>query len=191
MQDYNQYVTAINKIFDYIAKMKAGWNSQDNMNYIDKVETFQTAVTGNAEAFKTPPTFSPETENSSDGAVEANIAVQQLEQTPQALESDTTVNISSEEPSPESEQTTPSINIPKLDSPEEEEKEEEEENDNLSSPITSFSNETIAATTSSSSDTGIVADIPNFSQQAVSIELGPSTEAELPKVPEAEVKEVE
>ena len=34
MSEYKQYVTAINKIFDYLAKMKAGWNSQDNLNYI-------------------------------------------------------------------------------------------------------------------------------------------------------------
>ena len=37
MNEYNQYVTAINKIFDYLAKMKVGWNSLDNRNYIEKI----------------------------------------------------------------------------------------------------------------------------------------------------------
>ncbi len=35
MSEYNQYVTAINKIFDYLAKLQAGWSSQDNLNYIE------------------------------------------------------------------------------------------------------------------------------------------------------------
>ena len=35
LSEYNQYVTAINKIFDYLSKMKAGWNSLDNNNYIE------------------------------------------------------------------------------------------------------------------------------------------------------------
>ena len=55
MSDYNQYVTAVNKIFDYINKMKAGWNSQDNINYIESIEEYKTAVTENAEKFKLPP----------------------------------------------------------------------------------------------------------------------------------------
>lgn len=54
MQDYNAYVTAVNKIFDYISKMKAGWNSQDNLNYIESIEEYKTAVIGNADIFKTP-----------------------------------------------------------------------------------------------------------------------------------------
>ena len=54
MHDYNQYVTAINKIFDLLAKMKAGWNSQDNFSYIEKVESFQNMVTTTAEVFKQP-----------------------------------------------------------------------------------------------------------------------------------------
>ena len=54
MHDYNQYVTAINKIFDLLAKMKAGWNSPDNFSYIEKVESYQNMVTTCAEAFKQP-----------------------------------------------------------------------------------------------------------------------------------------
>ena len=29
MSDYNKFVTAINKVFDYLNKMKAGWKDQD------------------------------------------------------------------------------------------------------------------------------------------------------------------
>ena len=62
MSDYNQYVTAVNKIFDYITKMKAGWNSQDNINYIESIEEYKSAVTDNAEKFKQPAAPSPNVE---------------------------------------------------------------------------------------------------------------------------------
>lgn len=64
MSDYNAYVTAVNKIFDYIAKMKAGMNSQDNLNYIESIEEYKTAVIGNADIFKTPAAPIQETSNS-------------------------------------------------------------------------------------------------------------------------------
>ncbi len=53
MNEYNQYVTAVNKIFDYLSKMKAGWKSKDNDNYQEKIEEFRSAVISNAEKFKT------------------------------------------------------------------------------------------------------------------------------------------
>ena len=40
MNEYNQYVTTVNKIFDYLEKMKAGWDSLDNLNYIESVEEY-------------------------------------------------------------------------------------------------------------------------------------------------------
>ena len=52
MSDYNQYVTTINKIFDYLAKMKAGWNSIDNKNYIENIEEYKQIVTSVAEKLK-------------------------------------------------------------------------------------------------------------------------------------------
>lgn len=55
MSDYNQYVTAINKIFDYLAKMKAGWNSIDNINYIESIEEYKQTVTSCLESFKAAP----------------------------------------------------------------------------------------------------------------------------------------
>lgn len=54
MNEYNQYVTTVNKIFDYLEKMKAGWDSLDNLNYIESVEEYKNAVIKYAEVFKTP-----------------------------------------------------------------------------------------------------------------------------------------
>ena len=56
MDDYNRYVTAVNKIFDYLEKMKAGWNNLDNKNYIESVEEFKSVVTSKADLMKQPPT---------------------------------------------------------------------------------------------------------------------------------------
>ena len=52
MSDYNTYVTSINKIFDYLSKMKAGWSSLDNKNYIESIEEYKQVVIQNAEKFK-------------------------------------------------------------------------------------------------------------------------------------------
>ena len=52
MSEYNQYVTAINKIFDYLAKMKTGWNNIDNYNYIESIEEYKQIVINNAQGFK-------------------------------------------------------------------------------------------------------------------------------------------
>ena len=52
MSEYNEYVTAINKIFDYLAKMKAGWNSLDNHNYIESIEEYKQAVSNMATIIK-------------------------------------------------------------------------------------------------------------------------------------------
>ena len=64
MSDYNQYITAINKIFDYLAKMKAGWNSPDNKNYIGTIEEYKDIVTNNVNVFKNPSIPKPEESNS-------------------------------------------------------------------------------------------------------------------------------
>lgn len=52
MSEYNQYVTAINKIFDHLAKMKAGWNSQDNISYIENIEEYKSIVANSVSLFK-------------------------------------------------------------------------------------------------------------------------------------------
>ena len=54
MKDYNDYVTAINKIFDYVSKMKAGWNNTDNFANIEKIDEFKSLVANCANDFKKP-----------------------------------------------------------------------------------------------------------------------------------------
>lgn len=51
MSEYNEYVTAINKIFDYLSKMKTGWTSADNKNYIDSIEEYKKVVIKEANKF--------------------------------------------------------------------------------------------------------------------------------------------
>lgn len=53
MSDYNAYVTSVNKIFDYLNKMKAGWSSLDNKNYIESIEEYKAIVVQSANNFKT------------------------------------------------------------------------------------------------------------------------------------------
>ena len=52
MTDFNQYVTSINIIFDYLSKMKAGWSSIDNINYIESIEEYKQIVASSAEKLK-------------------------------------------------------------------------------------------------------------------------------------------
>ena len=44
MTDYDKYVTAVNKIFECLNKMKIVWTSQDNLNYIEKIEAYKNKV---------------------------------------------------------------------------------------------------------------------------------------------------
>ena len=53
MSEYKQYVTAVNKIFEYLAKMRAGWNNLDNINYIDSIEEYKEVIINAANYFKT------------------------------------------------------------------------------------------------------------------------------------------
>ena len=63
MSEYNQYVTAVNKIFDYLSKMKAGWNSQDNLSYIEGIEEYKQEVIAGANIFKNTPPKQEEKKN--------------------------------------------------------------------------------------------------------------------------------
>lgn len=54
MSDYNDYVTAVNKIFDYLNKLRTGWGSQDNISHIENIEEYKRVVVSNAEIFKNP-----------------------------------------------------------------------------------------------------------------------------------------
>lgn len=54
MSEYNDYVTSVNKIFDYLNKMRAGWDSQDNISHIENIEEYKRVVVANVETFKNP-----------------------------------------------------------------------------------------------------------------------------------------
>ncbi len=53
MSDYNQFVMAVNKIFEITAKIKAGWRDQDNINIADSIEDAKTTVVEAAKLFNT------------------------------------------------------------------------------------------------------------------------------------------
>lgn len=53
MSDYNQFVMAVNKIFEVTAKIKAGWKDQDNINIADSIEDAKTTVIEAAKLFNT------------------------------------------------------------------------------------------------------------------------------------------
>jgi len=55
MNEYNAYITAVNKIFDYISKMRTGWSSKDNISYIDSIEEYKQLVVNTLNTFKTSP----------------------------------------------------------------------------------------------------------------------------------------
>lgn len=52
MSDYNKYVSSINKIFEILAKMKTGWSSIDNLNYIETIEEYKQIVSKTADKLK-------------------------------------------------------------------------------------------------------------------------------------------
>ena len=52
MDEYNKYVSAINKIFEHIALTKTNWPDQDNLNYIESIEEYRNIVKDSAEKFK-------------------------------------------------------------------------------------------------------------------------------------------
>ena len=86
MDDYNKYVTDINKIFDYIEKMKAGWNNTDNKNYIETIEDFKGVVTSKAELIKQPPKVKedvPSTENQPQASTQIAVKPTTIQQTQQ------------------------------------------------------------------------------------------------------------
>lgn len=56
MSDYNQFVIAVNKIFEITAKMKQGWKDNDNINLADSIEESKTTVVEAAKLFNTQAT---------------------------------------------------------------------------------------------------------------------------------------
>lgn len=59
MSDYNQFVLAVNKIFEITAKMKQGWKDQDNINIADSIEESKTTVVEAAKLFNTQASGTP------------------------------------------------------------------------------------------------------------------------------------
>ncbi len=53
MSDYNQFVLAVNKIFEITAKLKQGWKDNDNLNIADSIEESKTTVVEAAKLFNT------------------------------------------------------------------------------------------------------------------------------------------
>ena len=41
MTEYEQYVDAVNKIYSYLEMMKTVWTDQDNISYLDNLETYK------------------------------------------------------------------------------------------------------------------------------------------------------
>lgn len=51
MSEYEQYVDAVNKIYSYLEMMKTVWTDQDNISYLDNLETYKQIVINNANIF--------------------------------------------------------------------------------------------------------------------------------------------
>ena len=79
MDDYNSYVTAVNKIFDYLEKMKAGWDNLDNKNYISSIEEYKNAVISKAAEMKKPPKVQQKPQENSEGATNNETALSSAE----------------------------------------------------------------------------------------------------------------
>ena len=52
MNNYNSYVDAINKIFEYLELMKKELDDQNNLNYIESIEEYKDAIISNADLLK-------------------------------------------------------------------------------------------------------------------------------------------
>lgn len=53
MSEYNQYVDAVNKIFEHISNLKLAIMDQDNLSAIENIESFKQIVIDNAAMFST------------------------------------------------------------------------------------------------------------------------------------------
>ncbi len=51
MSEYNQYVDAVNKIFEHITNLKVAIIDQDNLSAIENIESYKQIVIDNAEMF--------------------------------------------------------------------------------------------------------------------------------------------
>lgn len=51
MSEYDQYVAAVNKIFEYITKMKSAIKDQDNQSLIENIEQYKQIIINSANLF--------------------------------------------------------------------------------------------------------------------------------------------
>ena len=51
MTQYEQYVTAVNKVFECINHMKKAWPDQDNINFIENIENYKQQLIDKAQIF--------------------------------------------------------------------------------------------------------------------------------------------
>lgn len=51
MTEYDQYVTAVNKIFEIISKLKATIQDQDNQALIENIEQYKQIIVNSANLF--------------------------------------------------------------------------------------------------------------------------------------------
>ncbi len=51
MTEYEQYVDSVNKIYGYLEVMKSVWQDQDNISYLDNLESYKQIVINNANIF--------------------------------------------------------------------------------------------------------------------------------------------
>lgn len=51
MSEYEQYVDSINKIYGYLEVMETVWTDQDNISYLENLETYKQVVINNANLF--------------------------------------------------------------------------------------------------------------------------------------------
>lgn len=98
MSEYNDYVTSVNKIFDYLNKMRAGWDSQDNISHIENIEEYKRVVVANVETFKHP---APMPTNEEPAEVEAETPAETTENTEESTEA-TSIEEEDVAPVPES-----------------------------------------------------------------------------------------
>lgn len=98
MSEYNDYVTSVNKIFDYLNKMRAGWDSQDNISHIENIEEYKRVVVANVETFKHP---APMPTNEEPSEVEAETPAETTENTEESTE-ENSIEEEDAAPAPES-----------------------------------------------------------------------------------------
>lgn len=97
MDDYRRYVTAVNKIYDYTEKLKAGWNNLDNKNYVDSIDDFKNIVTSKAELIKRPPTVRLDSDGGEGTEETLNINTEASSDESLNLEEDLDLDISNDE----------------------------------------------------------------------------------------------